>query len=148
MRAQITNVVAKTKMVGIPGKKLLTPHCNSLNSSFLSVKPWLTFTDKGVLMLWAWPSLLFCWLPRIQIPWTEAVMPYDNTAFVKLTLSDFIWSRNSRNKILPSQVWVYDFIWWEASECDKCMTGDLWKRPGSVPLLKADRTFSHEGLDD
>lgn len=55
MCEQITNVVGKRKMFGIPEekKKLPTPHCNSLNSSFLSVKPRLTFTDKGVLMLQA-----------------------------------------------------------------------------------------------
>ena len=28
-----------------------TRHCNSLNSIFLTDRPWLTFTDKGVLML-------------------------------------------------------------------------------------------------
>lgn len=51
MGEQITNVVGKGKIVGIPVKKpYQTPHCNSLNSCFLAVKLRLTLTDKGVLM--------------------------------------------------------------------------------------------------
>lgn len=65
MSEQITNVVDKGKIVGIPEKKpSQTPHCISLNSCFLAVKLRLTLTDKGVLMRRAWPSFLFCPFPE------------------------------------------------------------------------------------
>lgn len=51
---RLATSLLKENMTGIPErKKKLSPkppHCNSLNSCFLTVKPRLTLTDKGVLM--------------------------------------------------------------------------------------------------
>lgn len=83
-------------MVGIPDKKpSQTPHCNSLNSSFLSVKLRLTSTDKRCVGATSMtlPSLLL--LPSIQIPWTvarfNAVLAYANTTCNLKSSGECFW---------------------------------------------------------